>query len=340
MYKLLSTFSKRISLTLVIVMQVLLSYAGSDGFYRYSSTVSSYPTGCGTVYGSYDMDASEITFVDVCKLEDFTAHNPDETLYVWANPSDGYQLTGWYRAADGKPGELLAPAVSCMYQQAGLVKPQYPHTRIMYSLMSDFSETEFPDGYVTESHNYILGTFGKVSVDVSIDNLKSFMESEGEVIDIEGDILFFSKILFNLMEINSSNPVNDSGDKITISTKKRGALDNSSFKFLYWTDSAGNRYDNNTLDITVNKLDTYTAHYTAIKGTDSEVSLGDANSDGVVNIADAVLVVNHYLGTSDTSIDISAADANEDGVVNVQDAITITNMYLNSGKMNVYRQNK
>ena len=58
------------------------------------------------------------------------------------------------------------------------------------------------------------------------------------------------------------------------------------------------------------------------------VLLGDANSDGVVNTTDAVLVINYYLGKT-TEIDKKAADISLDGVINTTDAVGIINKYLN-----------
>lgn len=57
------------------------------------------------------------------------------------------------------------------------------------------------------------------------------------------------------------------------------------------------------------------------------ILLGDANSDGVVNTTDAVLVINYYLGKT-TEIDKKAADINLDGTINTTDAVGIINKYL------------
>jgi hypothetical protein len=58
--------------------------------------------------------------------------------------------------------------------------------------------------------------------------------------------------------------------------------------------------------------------------------LGDVNGDGVVNISDAVLLINHYLNGTTDELPASAADANKDGQVNVSDAVEIVNRYLNN----------
>lgn len=56
--------------------------------------------------------------------------------------------------------------------------------------------------------------------------------------------------------------------------------------------------------------------------------LGDVNGDGLVNIADAIGLVNYILGKSAFEVDELAADANEDGILNITDAIAIVNLIL------------
>ena len=54
---------------------------------------------------------------------------------------------------------------------------------------------------------------------------------------------------------------------------------------------------------------------------------GDANGDGIVNVTDAVYLINVCLGlTTDTNID--KCDVNGDGAVNVTDAVAIINICL------------
>ena len=52
---------------------------------------------------------------------------------------------------------------------------------------------------------------------------------------------------------------------------------------------------------------------------------GDINDDAVVNVLDAIQIVNIALGTQ--SLDL-AADLNEDGVVNVLDVVQVVNIIL------------
>jgi hypothetical protein len=59
---------------------------------------------------------------------------------------------------------------------------------------------------------------------------------------------------------------------------------------------------------------------------------GDANDDGVVDIADAVCIVNYVVGKPTPSFVAAAADANSDGDVDIADAVHIVNFVV--GKIN------
>ena len=55
---------------------------------------------------------------------------------------------------------------------------------------------------------------------------------------------------------------------------------------------------------------------------------GDVDSDGVVDLADAVLVINYYVGKPVTIFNNSAADVDGDGVIDLADAVKIINYYV------------
>ena len=55
---------------------------------------------------------------------------------------------------------------------------------------------------------------------------------------------------------------------------------------------------------------------------------GDANGDSMVDIADAVCIVNHIVGKATPSFIEAAADANGDGVVDIADAVRIVNLIV------------
>lgn len=60
--------------------------------------------------------------------------------------------------------------------------------------------------------------------------------------------------------------------------------------------------------------------------------LGDANSDGVVNIADAVIVANYLLGIVPDKFDATAADADKSGTVDAGDIAAICRIIMSLSK--------
>ena len=56
---------------------------------------------------------------------------------------------------------------------------------------------------------------------------------------------------------------------------------------------------------------------------------GDVNDDGIVNISDAIALINGLLNDNYSDINMDAADVNEDGAVNISDAVTLINYLLN-----------
>ena len=56
-----------------------------------------------------------------------------------------------------------------------------------------------------------------------------------------------------------------------------------------------------------------------------EMTPGDVNADGDVDIADAVCIVNHIVGKPNTTFFEDAADVNNDGDIDIADAVHIIN---------------
>ena len=109
-----------------------------------------------------------------------------------------------------------------------------------------------------------------------------------------------------------------------------------------WVNVAECRADTDKIDLRVYKgldygfcvLATDSAGNKELKDLHREVSLdtaikGDANSDGVVDITDVILIVNYYLEKPKTYLNVLAADVNGDGEVNITDAVATINLYLN-----------
>ena len=60
-------------------------------------------------------------------------------------------------------------------------------------------------------------------------------------------------------------------------------------------------------------------------------TLGDVNSDDLIDILDLVIVMNYILGATDlTMTQTLASDLNEDGIINIQDIIILINIILNN----------
>ena len=55
---------------------------------------------------------------------------------------------------------------------------------------------------------------------------------------------------------------------------------------------------------------------------------GDANSDGVVDIVDALLVAQNYVGLNPAGFNQSYGDVNCNGTVDIVDALLISQFYV------------
>ena len=71
----------------------------------------------------------------------------------------------------------------------------------------------------------------------------------------------------------------------------------------------------------------------AVQNTQSKITIedymkGDVDGDGVVDLADAVLVINHYVGKAVSKFVEKAADVDGDGVIDLADAVRIINFYV------------
>lgn len=64
------------------------------------------------------------------------------------------------------------------------------------------------------------------------------------------------------------------------------------------------------------------------QGDVSNSKMGDINGDGVVNITDAVGLIDRYVANDTTGI-LSTGDMNGDGVVNITDAVLLVDQYVN-----------
>ncbi len=63
-------------------------------------------------------------------------------------------------------------------------------------------------------------------------------------------------------------------------------------------------------------------------------TLGDANNDKAVDVADVVAIVNYILGEPDAGFNEAAADVNGDGKIDVDDVVAVVNIILEGGQQN------
>ena len=71
----------------------------------------------------------------------------------------------------------------------------------------------------------------------------------------------------------------------------------------------------------------------AIQSTQSKITIedyikGDVDGDGVIDLADAVLIINYYVGKPVSKFVEKAADVDGDGEVDVADAVRIVNLVV------------
>ncbi|MBN2532894.1 MAG: hypothetical protein JXB88_08385 [Spirochaetales bacterium] len=62
--------------------------------------------------------------------------------------------------------------------------------------------------------------------------------------------------------------------------------------------------------------------------TTPPVNLGDANSDGTIDIVDALLIAQYYVGLNPQDFDPAAADTNCDGTIDIIDALLVAQYYV------------
>ena len=61
---------------------------------------------------------------------------------------------------------------------------------------------------------------------------------------------------------------------------------------------------------------------------DANIKTGDVNGDGIINVTDAICIVNHILKNKPEVFYDYAADANDDEVINITDAVTVVKLLI------------
>ncbi len=87
-------------------------------------------------------------------------------------------------------------------------------------------------------------------------------------------------------------------------------------------------------------ISNYSLQYNATPQLEQSAGYGDVNSDGAVNIVDAILTAQHYIGLEITGFESFLADVNLDGKIEIQDALLIAKYYIGRIKIIPSVENK
>ena len=145
----------------------------------------------------------------------------------------------------------------------------------------------------------------------------------------------------------AASSTSGSGSYTAGSTVWVGARANTNYSFEGWYDKDGQKLSSNSsYGYTMpDEATTLTARFVYTPGSPGDpmgggqddvqnhVLRGDVNQDGVVDIADAVMLVNYVVGKyTGPALSMDASDANRDGQIDIADAVRIVNLVV--GKIN------
>ena len=111
---------------------------------------------------------------------------------------------------------------------------------------------------------------------------------------------------------------------------------------IFYTDAFyGSYIEYATLHVPTASIDAYKAvepwkNFKVIEGI-SVVVKGDANGDGVVDVAGVVAIVNYILEKPAENFNIKAADVNGDEVIDAADVVGVVNIILDKGNVDAAR---
>ena len=91
--------SKRMALALVATMATLSAFATTDeNYYWHYNDVTAYPTGKGTVYGTdvYGAEPTAEQYAETSTVQFVVQGMPSRSVYLYAQPAEGYLFAGWY----------------------------------------------------------------------------------------------------------------------------------------------------------------------------------------------------------------------------------------------------
>lgn len=237
------------TLVLFMVFFTQCAVAMDDyGHYWFHNHISAYPIGKGFVYGTDEPDISSnsLTMMDwrnemTCK---YTALYPEAPFYAYAKPLEGYQTVGWYsKTEDGKPGDFLIknplrslPANDLLvdddplkveFNGFSLFDPMmFFNKDLAYIWTEEDSEEE---GYNPVPDNDLMAVFGKVGIEMHIDNVDGLKELVGlfgndEAMDSLKLTSLFVTPTWSGAHPYMSKPANDIGDRIELGVENTNAF--------------------------------------------------------------------------------------------------------------------
>ena len=126
---------------------------------------------------------------------------------------------------------------------------------------------------------------------------------------------------FRVMPISTTTISGNDGTVLTVRLKNEDAelgrkelkISNSSYSVR----NDDNSYETHALVDFISTIDI------------SDEMIGDVNSDGYVDLTDAIMIVNHSLNNTPSNFKMKVADVNGDGNIDLTDAIIVVNMSLN-----------
>ena len=125
-------------------------------------------------------------------------------------------------------------------------------------------------------------------------------------------------------------PLDDGGVRVLCSSKSNAAFSGNSGDVLELTLNLAGSLSEGSYDVAIRNIvitddyaHTYQSEDVSTLLTISNVLLGDVNSDGYVDLSDAIMVTYYSLHVVPASFNAAAADMNGDGEIDLSDAIVI-----------------
>ncbi len=125
-------------------------------------------------------------------------------------------------------------------------------------------------------------------------------------------------------------PLDDGGVRVLCSSKSNAAFSGNSGDVLELTLNLAGSLSEGSYDVAIRNIviaddyaHTYQSEDVSTTLTISNVLLGDVNSDGYVDLSDAIMVTYYSLHVVPASFNAAAADMNGDGEIDLSDAIVI-----------------